>query len=259
MATENLDNGNAGDGETPKPLTEEDIGRVVGPMINAAITGHMKRTIPGAIQDGIKALNLESLIGEAVQKVAPPKPEDEEGKKRPVPTAALQAELNSIKEQLETERKARAVAEQERVDTHRARQFDAARNAFRAAVQDKVKPELLDVFVDHIGVSKKRLKVDEDGVPLLTVQGKPAYPGAPAEPSDLPLEQAIPLLLQSKDVSPFLPAPGGQQDGTGGSARAKAFTLPAPPTSGGAQSEQAKAGQVAEQLRARGIDPDILS
>lgn len=249
------DNTGAGDGA--KVLTEEEVGRIV----NAAVTSQLNRAIPKALGDALGKLDLKGQIAEAVKELvpqlAPPQKGDGsgggDGKGHQVSEveAKLQKQLEAIATELEKEKKARQDAEQARIEAENQRKRDAALTAFRSGVAAKIKPELQDVFVEHFG--SRRLKLAEDGTPLLTVRRAP-YKGAPEEDMDLPLEEALPIFLASKEVQPFLPAPGGQQgaDGRGNQRR----VAPRVPGNGASDTEKADAALAA--LQEKGIDIDVL-
>lgn len=235
--------------DAPKGLTEDDVGRIV----NAAITSHIKRLdIGGQIKSALGELNLADTIKAEVAKVAPkpePKGKDDDDKKGTVPPE-IEQQLRNLTESLEAEKAAREAAEKSRADLETQQQRSSAKSAFRDAVAEKVRPDLLPVFVDHFGDSKGLLTVDEDGTPKLTVKKAP-YKGAPEEDVALPLDQAVPILLAQKDVHPFLPAPGGQQGADG-----KAKTKPnlAPPTiPQGGDGDVNKAAILAQELEKRGL------
>jgi hypothetical protein len=247
----------AGEGEAggngPKTLTEEDVGRIV----NAAVTSQLKRALPTAISEAIGAINFGEQIEGAVKKLIPQPPADngdgKGGKGQPTSDieSKLQKQLETIATELENEKKARQAAEQAREEAETQRKRDAALSAFRSGVAPKVKPELQDVFVEHFG--SRRLKIDKDGNPLLTVRRAP-YKGAPEEDADLPLGEALPLFLASKDVQPFLPAPGGQQGGDGRGNQRRAV----PRVPGSDASDSDKADAALATLADLGIDPSAL-
>jgi hypothetical protein len=239
------------DGDQPKSLSEEDVGRIV----NAAVTSQLKRMVPSAISDAVKGLDLDSKFEALAAKLAPAQPEKPqgEGSASALP-AEVQAQLKKMADELESEKAARVAAEQQRAEIENARRFDSGLSAFRGAVAQKVRPDLLDVFVRDIAHGQKRLTVGEDGTAKLTVRRVP-YKGAPEETVDLPLEEAIPLLLSQKDVAPFLPAPGGQQGGNGQQPAIKGLPLGIPVSTGGDSDKLAASLAAFEKL---GIDPKVL-
>lgn len=234
--------------ESKQGLDEEAIGKIV----NAAVTSHLKRMIPNAITESLKTIDwggtLGTIVDEKLKSFQPATSSKDEsgsegaaGKTDP----AIEKQLRTLSEKLEASERRAAKAEEERQQIETQRQRDAAVGAFRSAVQAKVKPELLDVFVDHY--TTKRLSLDEKGNPLFTVRKAP-YKGAPEEDTKLTLDEAIPLLLSSKEASPFLPAPGGQQ--VGGVVRA--------PHASSSQGSSDPAMRTMEALQKQGIDPSVL-
>jgi hypothetical protein len=218
-APEGSDGTGGGDGGDAghKPLTEEDVGRIV----NQAVTAQLGRSLPKAVEGAISAIKFEDLLTPIVQKLSPPPQQgggqDGGGQSGAdhgghITTKTLQDQVQKLATELESEKKARAAAEQQKLETERRAHRSSAKQAFTAAVQGKVRPELLGVFVDHYADSQGLLKVADDGKATVTVKVSP-YKGAPLEDQDLPIADAIPLLLAREDIKPFLPAPGGHQEG----------------------------------------------
>lgn len=196
------------------PLTEEQVGNIV----NSAVTAHLKKAVPRAITEAIGALKIDEQISAAVAKLAPSEKEpkgaqnDDDASGGRVTTKDLQRQLSSLQDKLDaSERKAQDL-ERQRIEVEQGARMSAALTAFRNGVQSHVKPELLEPFVDYFARGRGLLKVDDQGAPTLTVKRAP-YKGAPPADEDLPLMEAIPLLLGTDDAKPFIPAPGGHSDG----------------------------------------------
>ena len=202
------DNGaDGGGGAATKPLNEEDVGKIV----NSAVTSQLKRMLAPSITEALAGLKLDEKIASLIPKTAPPGDSskgdgDAGGTHGQISTKALQQQLSALQEKLENEQKARAAAEQQRTEIELRSRTDSAKNAFRGHLAPKVKPDVLDVVVEHF--SQRFLKLDASGNPTLTVKRAP-YKGAPLTDEDLPLAEAIPFFLESEHLKPFLPAPGG--------------------------------------------------
>lgn len=197
----------------PAGITEEDVGRIV----NSAVTSQLKRLLPTAIGEAMGGLKLDEQIAAAIAKVSPPPPDDPKDKGKGTKTD-LEKRLEEMATKLETSEKRASDAEKLRLETEQARRLDAGTTAFRSALQAKLRPELLDVAVSHWGATQQRLKLAEDGSPLLRVKRAP-YKGAPEQDEDLPLDQAIPILLAAEEAKPFLPAPAPLPGRGGGAPR----------------------------------------
>lgn len=243
--------------QAPAGMSEEDVGRIV----NSAITSHMKRLdVAGQVKAALGELNLGDLIKAEVEKIAPkPPPSGGAGDDaKPKTDPAIEARLRELAEQLEKSEAARLAEQKSRAELEQRHKRSAAKQSFRDAVAEKIRPDLLGVFVDHFADSRGLLKLDDNGAPVLTVKHAP-YKGAAEEDVDMPLDQAVPLLLAQKDVHPFLPAPGGQQ-GAGGEQKRPTFAGIAPTSIGGGSdgSDSNKAAAVVEQLSKLGIDASSL-
>jgi hypothetical protein len=233
--------------DQPKPLTEEDVGRIV----NAAVTSHLKRTLatglPEAIKESLAAMNFGQQIEETVKKLVP-QPADSAAKSKDKPgDDEFKRQLQALGEKLEASERARAEAEKQRAEIEHQRMFDGALGKFRSAITKDVRPELLDVAVDHFS---KRLTLDEQGTPLLRVRRAP-YKGAPEEDASVPLDEAVPLFLASKELHPFKPAPGGQQaDGNQSPKKQVSYV-----SSDADADDSAKVNAALKAFELAGIDP----
>jgi hypothetical protein len=214
---------NTGGGGTPAFTDEQQA--AIGQIVNQAVTSQLKRGLGPAIGEALKATKWDEVLAPSVNGLLDkyldgvPNPDDGDGDTDPAPKpgktgkksgndSALEAQLQKLATELETERKARQAAETARTDAEQKRLLDGANTAFRNALQPKLRPDLLDVAVGHFGSG---LKVGEDGSALLRVKKAP-YKGAPEEDMDLPLGEALPILLAAENMKPFLPAPGAPSD-----------------------------------------------
>lgn len=203
-----------GDGKAGSAgLSEEDVGRVV----NAAVTSHLKRTLGPAISEAFGGLKLDDKIAETIAKLIPKPAEkaaDDAGKK----TTDIEKQYAELAAKLEATEKRANESERARIDTEQRSKFDSAYTKFRNLVQPKVKQEFVDVIVPHWARTEGRLKVLDDGSATLRVKRAP-YKGAPEVDEDVPLDEAVPVLLASSEAKAFLPAPGsgsGGDNGNGG-------------------------------------------
>lgn len=197
--------GDAGKGDPPKPITEEDIGRIA----NAAITNQLKRlNLEGKITDAIGGLKLDEKFTTFTEQIkttlAPAKPDDGKGGGKPQPDAEVTRQLAKLAEDLEKERAARLAAVQESESIKRSHEFGTARQRLYESLKPHASETLHDVWVDHL-IHHKRLKV-EDGVPLLEVEYAPVK-GMPKQKDFLPLEEAVPHLVAAEEAKRFQPVP----------------------------------------------------
>ncbi len=245
-----------GAGDGPKPLSEEDVGRIV----NSAVTAQLKRALGPAVTEAIGGLKLNEQIAEAIGKLQPVKVDtpkdvdDDPDKPGRITTKELQRQLTGLQEKLDASEKKAQDLDRQRIEIEQRSRFDAAKNAFRAGVQPKVKPELLDPFVDYLAHVKGVLKVDDTGNPTLTVK-RAAYKGAPMTDEDLPLAEAIPLLLATDEAKPFLPAPGGHQED---SLKGRQQTAVRFNQANGADNEGSPVAATLAAFEKLGIDPSAL-
>lgn len=193
----------------------------IGKIVNSAISSHMGRIdFSAKVAEGLKAVKWGEVLAEPVKALLEQKPQADDddpakpgkgGKASKGGDSALEAQLQKLAGDLETERAARKAAEMATTAAEQKRLLDGATTNFRNGLQPKLRPELLDVAVGHFGTA---LKVDDKGIALLRVKKAP-YKGAPEEDMDVPLIEGLPILLASEGMKPFLPAPGGN-NGNGG-------------------------------------------
>jgi hypothetical protein len=236
--------------DEPKFVTADEVGR----MVHGAMTDLAERKLPGLITKSLESVNLADTIKAEVAKLAPPKddPKGSDDGGKPTVPPEVQAQLETLAASLEQEKAARENAERSRVELEQQHRRAGAKTAFRDAVSDKIRGDLLPVFVNHYADSQGLLSVNDEGVPLLKVKKAP-YKGAPEEDVSLPLDQAVPILLAQKDVHPFLPAPGGQQ-GDGDQKRRGPLTPPVIPA-GADGDDVSKADRVVQRLSEMGVEP----
>ena len=200
--------GKGGDGkggEEKAALTEEDVGR----MINGAFTSQLKRLLPGMISEAVSGLKLDEKLAAIEAKVAESaKPQESTKGGKGSEESETTKELKAIKVQLEEEKAARVAAETARQQADEQRLFDGAKLALRGALKEKANEDFLDDWVDRLAVLDKKLTVTDDGAAILKVKRVP-YKGAQEEEVDLPLAEAVPILLARPESKKYLPAPSG--------------------------------------------------
>jgi hypothetical protein len=205
------DPGGGGGGDKPpepKFLTVEDLGKALNP----AIKDHIKRlNIEAKITEAIGSLKLDdkfSALTAALEGLKPapaPAPgggggdtaKDEE-------IRAMKRQLENLANTAETEKAARLQAEANAKQVQLDHEFGKGRSRLYESLKEHADPSLHDVWVDHL-VHHKRLKVEE-GIPLLEVEYSPVK-GMPKTKEYLPLEEALPHLLESTDAKRFMAAP----------------------------------------------------
>ncbi len=185
--------------ETVAPAPQYVTADQIGNIVNAAVSSHLKRSLGTAIEAAMKP------ITEKLAAAPPPPPADDETKrshkKQPDPEfLALTQKLAGLENDLKTERE-RVAAEQKKSSD------DRAYNTLRSSLENKIRPELLDMVTSHLFRVEKRVTVDEQGNPLFRSQ-RIAYTGAEPEDVDLPLRSGVDEFLKSDAAKPFLPAPG---------------------------------------------------
>lgn len=204
--------------DTPKALTEEDVGRIV----NAAVTSHLKRSLssslPDAIKDSLAVMNFGQQIEETVKRLLPQQPTDDKSKddKKPPKDPEFQRQLQDMATKLEASERRYKESEQLRNKIESQRRFDAARTSLTSALKDKAHPDFLDDWVNKLALVEKRLKVADNGDATLRVKRSP-FKGAPEEEEDLPIAQAVPLLLERAEEKKYQAVPNtGDGRGTRG-------------------------------------------
>lgn len=202
--------GGGADGSGKPAMTEEQIGA----MVNGAVEGKLRKLLPSAMTEAISSLKLEEKIAEAVAKVAP-KPPDDTGKDKKPAESELEKQIRTLAKNLEDEKAARVVAETAKQQAEERQRFDGARQSLRTALKEKANEDYLDDWVDRLSVLEKRLSFGEDGAPLLKVRRVP-FPGAPEGDEEMPLADAVKVLLARPEAKKYLAVPSPRADGRGG-------------------------------------------
>jgi hypothetical protein len=189
------------------------ISKTTAPIVNAAVTNHLKR-LPNVADEINKAFTKEKLqpiFAQLVEDIPDDSDSSESsgkgGSQQPgsKPDPEIQKQLSKLAEDLEKEKAARQATLAEATEMRRAHEFDSARQRLYESLKPHASETLHDVWVDNL-VHHKRLKV-EDGAPLLEVEYTPAK-GMPKLKEFLPLDDAITHLVASDEAKRFQPPPG---------------------------------------------------
>jgi hypothetical protein len=207
------DGGGGGTPPGPKYITEEQFNET----LSKALTAHMKRELPKVVQSQLGELKLEerfSTLSEQLSGLAnaPKLGKETESKGQ---DTDLQRQLQTLADQLETEKSARVAAEKASADAEAARRFDSARQKLRTGLQPKAHDKLLDDWVSRLTVLENRLFVDDDGNATVRVKHVP-FKGSPEVEEDLPIDEAIPKLIERQEYHHYQAVPesgGGKNPG----------------------------------------------
>lgn len=234
------------------PFTETQLAalqQLIASTANSAVTAQLKRNLPVAIADGLKGVNFGEILAPEIAKLKPAEPSAE---KKPA-ESEFTKQIQDLAAKLEASESARAGAERARIDAEQKRLHDSALSQLRNHLQPKLRDDLLDVAVSHWANTEGRLKVTDDGQALLRVK-RAAFKGGPEQDEDLPLAEAIPLLLASKEAKPFIPAPGGQQEKGGPAKQPRAPFVASQSSTSADMSDTAKAQSTVDALAKLGIN-----
>lgn len=180
-------------GEQPKYVTAEDVASIV----NAAVTNHLKRTLPKEIE--ALGSKLSGDMKKTLEEFKPKADPQGEGSGKPSPeVAALQAKIDELVAANKATAEKAEKAERDRRETH-------AYGELRAALSKSVRPEMLDI-VTKVVRADGLISFDEEGKALFRVRRSPGA-GLAEEDQQLPLNDGIAHFLKSKEASVFLPPP----------------------------------------------------
>lgn len=214
-----VDSGNdTNEEQTPKTLTEADVGNMVNRAVTAQISRFIEKTLPGIFEAQLKPLTEKFATSQQAPK-SDGEGEGEGGTKKkskqdPETLAALKA-VEDLKKELEA-RDAKAAAAEKKLRDERAY------NELRAALSEKVRPELLDVAAKMLFHIDQKVTYGEDGTPLFKSK-RYAYEGDAGEDVELPIKAGVDEFLKSDAAKAFLPAPSA---GNGGGALPKRGPTP---------------------------------
>jgi len=188
--------------------------------VRTIVSGMLKTTVSKAVTDAVGGLKssfeaefapLKEMLAKA--KTEPTdKPEDKQPKAKDAPAVDPRIEAFEKKiAKLEAEHKAAT----ERAAKERARAIElSALGSLSQHLSGKVRPEAVDVVV-KLMKADGRIVYDDEGNASMRVPvslGK----GLGFEDQELPIDEAIPHWLKSKEAALFLPAPS---EGAGGTKR----------------------------------------
>ncbi len=242
---------NAGDSDSSQPqyVTEDRLAAIV----NAAVTGHLKRSLGKEIGSALEAYDTKRRAEKAARKAE----EDAEVTrgapvaKQPSPeVAALEKRLSDMQAMM------RSAQEEAASERQRAREHKAYGD-LKSELNGKVRPEALDAVADLLFHARKRVSVDEDGNTLFAIRQAPAK-GLPDADVNYPLSDGVREFLKTKEAALFVPSPG---QGAAVSKPQPRFAPPPMPVRGQAQSQTVvspmsddeKASRAMEFLAAAGL------
>jgi hypothetical protein len=181
------------------------IGKTTAPIINAAVTSHMKRQ-PNPADEFKKLLTKDSLapLLTELMEASGTKPTVEtpggtQPPKADPKIAALEAQLADMKS-------AMARSAQETKAAQEAARDEKALASLKSELAPHVRPEGLDMAADLLFKARKRVTFDEQGTPLMSVKRAP-YAGAAEEDIPMPLTDGVQHWLKSEEAKIFIPAP----------------------------------------------------
>jgi len=234
--------------EVQPPDQDDKLEERINEIVNRALTARDKR------QQTALEKSIADAVAKAIPKPAPaPEPADGDdkakgsGKVDPQVRLALER-VTKLEEQLAAEKKVREAVEA------RARE-DRTRSDLRTALKTVgVKDEAIEIAVGHIIDSRRLVKFDDEGRPILTVS-RVRSKGSQAEALEFnDLVDGAKDWAKTPEAAFFLPAPaGGTQTGARRPTPAGVPTRQATPT-GRPMTEDEAVRRVTEDLQRKGID-----
>lgn len=195
-----------------QPMTRGEVSRLVGNMVNSALTAHFKKPA------------FASMITEAVTgavKAAMPKQEaaaDGEGEGAPAKTGGrIDPKVAQLEQQLAQVRAENAENAKRAAETAERARVKEAESTLRTILAGKVRPEAVNFVIDAFK-ARGAIQFSEDGSPALRLPYSAAK-GAKAELVDFDLEDGIGEWLKSSEASIFSPPPSGGGSGAPPAAR----------------------------------------
>jgi hypothetical protein len=196
------------DDNAPKFITEEQFGE----LFNRAFTSQWKK-YEKQLQSGQEKFQgdlLTKLDERFAQLKPPPSPSDD---KQTAKDPEVKKQLEDMAAKLEASEKRFAESERARAEIERQRLFENAKTTLTGALKEKAHPDYLD---DWVRAVEPRLQLTNDGSATLKIKHSP-YKGSPEVEEDLPLDQAVPKLLERPEFKKYQ-APPAPPEGKGGRA-----------------------------------------
>lgn len=190
----------------------------MGQMVNAAVTSHLRRFTEKQLPE-ILGLALKPITDKLNAPPVAPVEEPTGGRK-----SKDSPELLAMAKKLEDMEKALSEGAAKVVAAEKKARDERSFTELRAALEGKVRPELLDMVAKHLFVVEGRIETDDAGSPLFKSTKIP-YAGADPEDQRLPLKAGVEDFLKSDAAKPFLPAPSA---GSGTSPLPKRGPTPSP-------------------------------
>jgi len=209
--TDNKGGGGGGGGADNAGLSKEAL-EVIGGIVNAAVTSHMKR-LPG-ITEQLKDFKWDEVLGPIVTKLVPAPDSGGKPAKGSADESEMAKQIQKLANELEASKKATAEETSKRTAVENARRHDAAKLNLRSALTGKVMDGALDHAINHLTLVQNRLNVDENGNATIKVK-RPEYPGAPPTEIEVGLNDAIKDILEEADMKVFIAPPKGQGTSAG--------------------------------------------
>lgn len=184
VEAEDTDTGDAGGAEGKGAADDQRIAN----MVNAAVSGHLKRALPKALADAMEThlAPFKERLGSGTKAEPAPKGGDETSSK-----------IADLERKYQESERARAA---ERVAGYQHRAFDTV----RGELSGKVRADALDSAL-KILKADGCIQVREDGTPFLAMNDQ-----------ELSITEGVKLFLKTKEGALFLPAPAPAKPGQKG-------------------------------------------
>lgn len=189
------------DAAAPQYVTEEQLGKIVGNIVNSAVTSQLGRALPKMLESALNPIREQLQARPAEHD---PKSDTDKAKQNPE-FVALQKRLNTLESALAD--KEREVAEERK----RSREDKAFADLTQSLV-GKVRPGS-EQTVAKLLRADGQLVIGDDGAPSLKVRTS-LFKGGAEDDHVFPLKDGIDHYLKTKDASLFLPPPNGGAGGT---------------------------------------------
>lgn len=224
MATENTQSptGTAAETQPSDAVNLDQIRTIVSGIVSSTLKASLPKVVQETLSSSLKtALDAElAPIREkltAAPAMHPDKGKQDDKEKAPEVDPRIADLEKKLAKMGEDNRAFRAQAEAER---KRARETKAFGD-LRQQLTGKVRPDAIDVVADLMR-ARGLVAYDDDGNVSMKVRRAPMK-GMPEEDADLPLSEALPFWLGSKEAQLFLPPPSAPSDG-----KRAGFNGPAP-------------------------------